>query len=402
MNNLIYCLFYFACYLTAVSYGFLYVLSLYVERIGGKPTDVGFTLALAGVSTLVCVLFSEKLARLFTPIMTCAIGALLCSVGMFFIFRMHQINEWFYLCGIFIGGGWSLYYSASPMAQNQLVPDEKRGKHVSFLSAFIVLGTSTAPIFMVFLSKTISISIQTIYEFSYFISILSCILFFITHLFTQNRINIAVKTQTPAVNNSMLKHFKHIIQLEAIYPIIMVFLGACVLTSMLNFQFFYAQSRHLSFQIYYISYVISVVSCRFILGKKITIESIRQTPLLLFFMFFGIVLLFVNSGSNILYALSAAMIGVSYGMVYPIIKTYAINTSPHSSRNFVVSLFTLSYFIGVYVFPLLGSYLIQTFSFNYLLWLLIIIVIADGTIGYLRGIAMSFSKEKITSTVGQK
>jgi MFS family permease len=73
----------------------------------------------------------------------------------------------------------------------------------------------------------------------------------------------------------------------------------------------------------------------------------------------GSILMFgfvVNDGFS--YVLAAAMLGVGYGLTYSVINGLAANDAPNGTTAQSLLLFSLSYFIGVFGFPLLAGKII--------------------------------------------
>ena len=64
----------------------------------------------------------------------------------------------------------------------------------------------------------------------------------------------------------------------------------------------------------------------------------------------------VDNGFN--YVLAAVMLGVGYGLTYSVINGLAANEAPSGTTAQSLLLFSLSYFIGVFGFPLLAGKII--------------------------------------------
>ena len=58
------------------------------------------------------------------------------------------------------------------------------------------------------------------------------------------------------------------------------------------------------------------------------------------------------------YVLAAVMLGVGYGLTYSVINGLAANEAPNGTTAQSLLLFSLSYFIGVFGFPLLAGKII--------------------------------------------
>ena len=64
----------------------------------------------------------------------------------------------------------------------------------------------------------------------------------------------------------------------------------------------------------------------------------------------------VNNGFS--YVLAAVMLGIGYGLTYSVINGLAANEAPSGTTAQSLLLFSLSYFIGVFGFPLLAGKII--------------------------------------------
>jgi MFS family permease len=50
--------------------------------------------------------------------------------------------------------------------------------------------------------------------------------------------------------------------------------------------------------------------------------------------------------------------GLGYGLVYPVIQTWAINDSAVEHRHAVLTWFVLAYFVGIFGFPVIGRWIL--------------------------------------------
>lgn len=132
--------------------------------------------------------------------------------------------------------------------------------------------------------------------------------------------------------------------------------------------------QHISFLAFY---SISVILSRILFGGVLSSKNpVKYLPLMLVLMSTGLVIIIFNHHNDYIYMLSSSLIGVSYGLAYPLIKTYAVKTSESNDRHQAIAFFTLSYFFGVYFFPLVASFLFIYYSTNgYLLLLLTISIL---------------------------
>ncbi|WP_116964406.1 MFS transporter [Fastidiosibacter lacustris] len=166
-------------------------------------------------------------------------------------------------------------------------------------------------------------------------------------------------------NETHWKTFSLIIKSMALYPLIMVFLGACAFTIMVNFQSTYANSIGMNYSSFYLIYSLSVVLSRLLLGKRLSqYNQYKVAIVLLILMVISLTSFLFSSDSVLLYCISSALFGISYGLVYPTIQAIAVNVTQPNHRADVITFFSLSYFIGVYAFPPIAGLAIVAFGYT--------------------------------------
>ncbi len=371
-RNFKFIILYLSCFLASFAYGFIYILPLMVKNFGGDTIDAGLILSCAGIAAILIVGFSGRLSQFFGAGNICAVGLLCNFMGFLILYKIDQLVPSIYFAGLLLGAGWSLYYATSPMIITPWVTDAERGRHLGLMAAFVVLGTGLGPC-MGQVLLVYGKNIQSLYLIPLILSLCSSILFYSQ---TRNA------PPSPSIQNSDFRLFR-ILKSKAKYPLFMVFLGSCMLSSMMNFQTIYAAEHQLNFSIYYFCYMAAVVLSRFLFGNFLSQKNpLTATPPLLLLMLFGLTLLLINQHSLLFYAASALLLGMSYGLVYPLIKTQAVNVTPPQERQEVLAYFTLSYFLGMYGFPLIAGWVIKAYGYAALLITLMVLVTFDCLIGW--------------------
>lgn len=74
---------------------------------------------------------------------------------------------------------------------------------------------------------------------------------------------------------------------------------------------------------------------------------------------------------------SALLTGLGYGLVYTVIQSWAVNEAPTQYRHAALTWFVLSYFVGVFGFPVLGGWLLVRFGRDGLLLALLAAALAE-------------------------
>ncbi|MEK7990920.1 MAG: MFS transporter [Thiotrichaceae bacterium] len=358
---------YAACYMTSLSYGGVYVLLDYTQvALSGNPMMFGKFLTISGIVTILLVGYSGRLAKSYQANIVAGIGSILCGVGMFGLSFINEVNYIYYIAAFFIGLGWSFYYASSPMiVLSPTISEEDKGKYVSLISVCVVLGTSSLPILHNITSSTIEF--RSLFIFSGLMAFIGGISFIYVGILFKLKPS---KSTCENIGNNYRPW-----RTEAMYPFAMVFLGACVFSTMMAFQTSYASERGLSYAVFFAAYSLSVIFSRILFGGVLTKNNpINNLTKILLVMLAGLVLMIINSGYTVIYIISSMLIGISYGLAYPLIKTYSIKVSKPEDRHQVLAFFTLSYFTGVYFFPIVASGLLVNFSSNAYLIALISIV----------------------------
>lgn len=124
---------------------------------------------------------------------------------------------------------------------------------------------------------------------------------------------------------------------------------------MMNFQFVFAKEKNLNFSIFYISYTFSLLFARFYLAKFILKLSQQLAMIGLLFIMLIALCLFLVTTNNIFYIVPSSLLGISYGLVYPLIQTQMVKDIDAEKRSIYLTIFSLSYFIGVFGYPYLFS-----------------------------------------------
>jgi len=154
-----------------------------------------------------------------------------------------------------------------------------------------------------------------------------------------------------------------ILKSRALLPIIMVWLGASVFAGMTNFQTVFADAQGLNYSDYFLAYTLTVIVCRILLvgfkGGKSPYATIAG---LQYVMAASVVLFIFIDGSQLLYILVGILFGICYGASYPVLAAMAANNADESVMPQTMQLFALTYFIGIFGFPLVAGWVITEIS----------------------------------------
>ena len=98
------------------------------------------------------------------------------------------------------------------------------------------------------------------------------------------------------------------------------------------------------------------------------------------------------------YVLAAVMLGVGYGLTYSVINGLAANEAPNGTTAQSLLLFSLSYFIGVFGFPLLAGKIIVEHGMATLL----LTVLAVAVLNWLISVGRLVWRRAVTSKTLQQ
>lgn len=178
---------------------------------------------------------------------------------------------------------------------------------------------------------------------------------------------------------------KRIMQSPAWLPISMVCLGASVFAGLTNFQTVFANARGLDYSVYFLAYTLTVISCRLLLiGFKGGTTPYRTIAFLQAIMAASVVVFIVMENTQPLYILVAVMFGIGYGASYPILTAMAANDAITDLVPQTLQLFALSYFIGIFGFPLIAGSLIVWVGHTPLLIIVAILASIEATMAAVR------------------
>jgi MFS family permease len=98
---------------------------------------------------------------------------------------------------------------------------------------------------------------------------------------------------------------------------------------------------------------------RLLLARRLpTMPPIPLVTVLLSCLITGIVCLLGTSFHPAFHITAAVLTGAGYGLVYPVIQTWAINHSSPENRHAALTWFVVAYFVGIFGFPVIGGWIL--------------------------------------------
>ena len=372
-------LLYSACFCVALAYGLFFLLPLYVQVLGGDERVVGKILVASALGTLSSVTFTGRLLTVFRPGPLAALGAGLYAAGGLLFAIVDGISPLHYFAGILLGAGWGLTYTVGPLLLSDMVDDACRTFFFSVLSAFNMLGLGVAPVVARWFLTDGLVSYHQVFLAAALLASTGSALFLLIGWHGR------AAAAPAAMGMGEWRALRIILGSEARYPLLMVLLGACVFSSMMNFQTTFAAAEGLDFSYFYIAYTAAVIGTRFLISGWVGRRNPQIAATTLLCLMCASIALFGGvGGTPWVYAVAAALLGVSYGLVYPLIQAMAINLSEPAVRSRVMVYFCLSYFIGVYVFPYFGAHVIIWYGYPGLLIVLFLLAFLEFAVALWR------------------
>jgi len=103
-------------------------------------------------------------------------------------------------------------------------------------------------------------------------------------------------------------------------------------------------------------------------------------------MFISIVVFYLMPNNEYLYLLVAFLFGIGYGVSYPILVAMAANDADKDLLPQCLQLFSLTYFIGIFAFPLVAGWLIVEVGAPTLLILISILALIETSMAFKRSL----------------
>jgi MFS family permease len=366
--------------LTAAGYGATFLLTEHFRELGGSEIDTSTTLGGAMLGTLIGVPLVGWYAKRIKAARMGAMGAIAVAAGYGFLALLTTLTPYIALAGFFIGLGWGIFYLAGPMALSERVSDQDRGFWFTRFGAFQMAGIGFSPIIASVLVGQLGLTTTQAFGAIAGATLIAALLLLAFEYLSPE------KRQTQTQGRNWVRALPAVLSSRALYPILMVGLGACVFSGMLTFQSSLVRGTGLEAGTYFAAYAITVVVARFILAPVINrADGDRASVSLLALMILGVVVAFGLAYGMPAQIASAILLGLGYGLVYTVIQTQAVNDAPAEHRNAALTWFVIAYFVGIFGFPVLGGWLIVGVGIKGFLAVVLAFAVAEMALALLRG-----------------
>ncbi len=338
---------------TAGGYGATFLISDWYRAQGGSDIDTGTTLGAALVGTLVGVPLVGWFAGRLDASRLAALAAFTMSCGYLLLGSVdHGLAHLPRIAALLIGLGWGMFYIGGPMALSERITDAERGPWFTRFSAFQMTGICGSPILLTAVMAQAGMAIQTTFFLVGGMGILAALL--LGTFAAREPRGHREESLRPWVGK-----LAAVATSSAIRPIAIVGLGGCVFSGIMSFQGSLVEGTGTHASTFFAVHAATVVVLRLFLARRLS--ALPRMPLitvLLSLLTIGIVSLLgipVHPGFQI----AAAMLtGAGYGLVYPVIQTWAINDSALENRHAALTWFVVSYFVGIFGFPAIGGWIL--------------------------------------------
>lgn len=383
-RSLTFAMYFLAIFLQAGAYGLTFMLPRLFAEFGASEKVVGAMLFVTAIATIVTVYFSGHISDKFGRVRALGIACIAIAMSLFLYGYVSSVGLGLLVASISLGFGWGLTYSLGPIVLTRLVSSEERVRFFTLLSIFVMAGFGLSPVFASVL-EGFGYPVQTVFYLTSILCVISAILFFILIK------PIKVHALNPASERSSritLSALRQVLKSRAILPVIMVCMGASVFAGMNNFQTVFADDRGLNYATFFFVYTLTVVFFRLVLVKFKGGNNPYLTIAMLQYVMAASVVLFIVSGDSIpLYISVAILFGLGYGASYPILVAMAANDAEEHLGPQTLQIFALTYFIGIFGFPLLVGFGIVEFGYTPVLVFLAILAFMEASMALRRALS---------------
>ncbi len=348
-------LYYLAVFLQAGTYGLTFMLPKLFASFGANEKDVGAMLLITAVTTIISVYYSGHFTDWLGRMPTMSLSGFSIAVALFLFSRADSLGFDVVIASALLGFGWSLFYAIGPIILTRVTQPDERVRSFAMLSVFMMAGFGLSPV-MASLMEDVGLTVADSFTLMAAICVFSGALFLmLKHPIRRIAIDAAVEPRAGLTLGTVGR----IMRSRGALPVTMACLGASVFAGMNNFQTVFAEAQSVPYADFFLSYTITVIICRVLLaGFSGGRRPYALIAGLQYIMCASVIVFMVIDGSWPLYILSAIMLGIGYGASYPILVAMAANDAEADLVPQTLQFFALTYFIGIFGFPLLAGWII--------------------------------------------
>ncbi|OWV73598.1 MFS transporter [Rhizobium sp. R339] len=362
-------------FLLSIAYGVTFLIPMLVGQRGGNEALAGLIISAATISTVIIVIFSGHIADAIGSARAVAISGLFLAASGLGFATVSAAGLSLMTVGFVLGIGWGTFYALGPILVAAITESEHRIRFFALLSGSMMSGIGAGPIIGRIVTGW-SLPIETAFAFAFLASLVGGALYLLLHV----RLTSAGKI-LPHVNKISFATARRVIASRAIYSIAMVGVGGAIFGGLSSFQTSYAKAHGFDYALFFIGFMSAAILSRlFAAGYVVKKDPFYALLVLTSLTLASILLFLLATSSQLVYLGAAAMLGVGYGLTYSVINGLAANEAPTGLMPQSLLLFSLSYFIGVFGFPLIAGNLIVSSGIQAMLHVLLLLAVVNVAI----------------------
>lgn len=369
----------------STGFGMMLLLPLRVQELGGNEADFGVILSSATVTAILCIGTLIRFPAILRPHMLVALAIATYAVGS--VGAASITGSWMPLigAGVLLGTAWAVVYTATPMVMSEMVTDEGRAMYFGYLTGTQQIGIGAGPVIAGLLVDA-GVSLRGVFA----IAAVVC-MFAVMSTLLVGGLTLEVNS-SPRIDNhgrpaaiGSGSTLRRIAGSETIFLLAIIFLFACLFTSMTQFQTTFASVRGLDYSVFYISYTAAVIFSRFVLAKVVRrIDTQVVIALSVSVTAAATASFLVIQSSGVIYALASSFLGLGYGLALPAAQARAVNVSDGLVRPRVLPIAGLVFQTGVLAFPLVAGAVISRSGYEGLFAVLVGLALIQVLIAWWR------------------
>jgi MFS family permease len=352
-----------ATFLAAISYGCTFLIPALVAARGGDERIAGAAISVAAATTIGAVLLSghllDRLGAARALCLACAVLAL-SSLCWALPARSGLPAS---VPAALLGFGWGVAYNVIPMAVATLVPAQQRLRHFALMSGCTMAGIGAGPLIGRVLAAA-GLPPESPFAVAAATSAAAALLALWLRRVPAWRPGAAgqaaARITWPAT--------RAVARSRAAFPICAIGLAGCIFGGFSTFQTSYAAAHGLDYSLYFVGFMATAIASRLTLSRLVEGRDPVLAALALLLVMLGAIALFALPLSGPQYLLAAALLGLGYGLSYPLVNGLAANEAPPHAMPQALLLFSLAYLVGLFLFPRLAGGLIVERGANALLY----------------------------------
>ena len=394
-RQLTFALFFLAVFLQAGAYGLTFMLPRLFDAFEANEKTVGVMLLITTVATLITVYYAGHLSDLLGRVKLLGIACIAIAIALASYGFATGVGLLLIEASILLGFGWGLTYSLAPIVLTRLVTTDQRVRYFAILSVAVMAGFGLSPVLASVLENAGFTVNDAFFVTAALCALAAALFFFLVIPVRSHTLQAGPENRSSLTIGAVTRIFSS----PARLPVIMVCIGASVFAGMNNFQTVFADERGLDYVHYFLIYTLTVVIFRIVLAKFKGGKNPYLTIALLQYVMFGSVMLFLMIGGNIpLYWAVAFLFGIGYGVSYPVLAAMAAGDADEELLAQTLQLFALTYFIGIFGFPLIAGWLIVEMGSSALLVLVTMLAGGEATMALMRAMAVRARQASSSAT----